>query len=61
MCTGFTHDTHQYFMKASPVDKVFFGIYAEIDLLEVYLCPGGVVALNIHQILPSAIPKSINI
>jgi len=43
MCTGFTHDTHQYFMKASPVrpgDYVEF--FAEIDLLgALSACPGG--------------------
>ncbi len=43
MCTGFTHDTGQYFMKASPVrpgDYIEF--LAEIDLLAVLsACPGG--------------------
>jgi len=43
MCTGFTLDTHQYFMKASPVrpgDYIEF--FAEIDLLiGLSTCPGG--------------------
>jgi len=43
MCTGFTLDTHQYFMKASPVrpgDYIEF--MAEIDLLgALSSCPGG--------------------
>ena len=43
MCTGFTRDTHQYFMKASPVrpgDYIEF--FAEIDLLAALsACPGG--------------------
>lgn len=43
MCTGFTRDTGQYFMKASPVrpgDNIEF--FAEIDLLAVLsACPGG--------------------
>ena len=43
MCTGLTHDTHQYFMKASPVrpgDYIEF--FAEIDLLgALSTCPGG--------------------
>ncbi len=43
MCTGFTGDTHQYFMKASPVrpgDYIEF--FAEIDLLcALSACPGG--------------------
>lgn len=43
MCTGFTLDTHQYFMKASPVrpgDYIEF--IAEIDLLgALSSCPGG--------------------
>ena len=43
MCTGFTRDTGQYFMKASPVrpgDTLEF--FAEIDLLgALSACPGG--------------------
>ncbi|NOU06647.1 MAG: DUF1989 domain-containing protein [Hyphomicrobiaceae bacterium] len=43
MCTGFTTDTHQYFMKASPVrpgDYIEF--FAEIDLIAgLSACPGG--------------------
>jgi uncharacterized protein len=43
MCTGFTHDTHQYFMKASPVRPGdFLECFAEIDLLgALSTCPGG--------------------
>ncbi len=43
MATGFTHDTHRYFMKASPVrpgDHIEF--FAEIDLIgALSACPGG--------------------
>jgi uncharacterized protein YcgI (DUF1989 family) len=43
MCTGFTADTHQYFMKASPVrpgDYIEF--VADIDLIgALSACPGG--------------------
>jgi hypothetical protein len=43
MATGFTRDTHQYFMKASPVrpgDYIEF--FAEIDLIgALSACPGG--------------------
>ena len=43
MCTGFTRDTGQYFMKASPVrpgDHLEF--FAEIDLIgALSCCPGG--------------------
>jgi uncharacterized protein len=43
MCTGFTRDTGQYFMKASPVrpgDHI--DLFAEIDLLGgLSACPGG--------------------
>ncbi len=43
MCTGFTLDTHQYFMKASPVrpgDYIEF--FAEMDLIGgLSACPGG--------------------
>ena len=43
MCTGFTRDTHQYFMKASPVRPGdFIEFFAEIDLLgALSACPGG--------------------
>ena len=43
MCTGFTRDTHQYFMKASPVRPGdFIEFFAEIDLLgALSTCPGG--------------------
>lgn len=43
MCTGFTHDTHQYFMKASPARPGdFIEFFAEIDLLAALsACPGG--------------------
>ncbi|MEH6477427.1 MAG: DUF1989 domain-containing protein [Sneathiella sp.] len=43
MCTGFTQDTHQYFMKASPVRKGdYLEFFAEIDLLgALSTCPGG--------------------
>jgi uncharacterized protein YcgI (DUF1989 family) len=43
MCTGFTRDTQQYFMKASPVrPSDFIEFFAEIDLLgALSACPGG--------------------
>ena len=43
MCTGFTRDTNQYFMKASPVRPGdFIEFFAEIDLLAALsTCPGG--------------------
>jgi len=43
MCTGYTRDTHQYFMKASPVRPGdFIEFFAEIDLLvALSACPGG--------------------
>jgi uncharacterized protein YcgI (DUF1989 family) len=43
MCTGFTKDTHQYFMKASPVRQGdFLEFFAEIDLIGgLSACPGG--------------------
>lgn len=43
MCTGFTKDTHQYFMKASPVRPGdYLEMFAEIDLLgNLSTCPGG--------------------
>lgn len=43
MCTGFTRDTGQYFMKASPVRPGdYLEFFAEIDLLAALsACPGG--------------------
>ena len=43
MCTGFSRDSHQYFMKASPVRPGdFIEFFAEIDLLgALSACPGG--------------------
>lgn len=43
MCTGFSHDTHQYFMKASPVRPGdYLEFFAEIDLTgALSACPGG--------------------
>jgi uncharacterized protein YcgI (DUF1989 family) len=43
MCTGFTRDTHQYFMKASPVRPGdFIEFFAEMNLLcALSACPGG--------------------
>tara|TARA_Y100000590_G_scaffold461427_1_gene622970 strand:+ start:604 stop:1467 length:864 start_codon:yes stop_codon:yes gene_type:complete len=43
MCTGFSKDTHQYFMKASPVRPGdFLEFFAETNLVGVLsACPGG--------------------
>lgn len=43
MCTGFTQDTHQYFMKGSPVRPGdYLEFFAETDLLgALSTCPGG--------------------
>ncbi|NIA70432.1 DUF1989 domain-containing protein [Pelagibius litoralis] len=43
MCTGFTLDTHQYFMKASPVRPGdYLEFFAETDLFgALSACPGG--------------------
>ena len=43
MCTGFTQDTHQYFMKASPVRPCdYIEFFAEVNLVgALSACPGG--------------------
>ena len=48
MCTGFTKNTHQYFMKASPVRQGdFIEFFAEENLLGVLSsCPGGDCSLE---------------
>ena len=65
MCTGFTKDTHQYFMKASPVrpgDYIEF--FAEADLIG-GLSPAqvAIVRPNIHPIMHPVsrfLSKSLN-
>ena len=51
MCTGYTRDTHQYFMKASPVRPGdFIEFFAEIDLLAALsACPGVIAARAIRR------------
>ena len=43
MCTGFSRDTHRYFMKASPVRPGdYLEFFADMDLLgALSACPGG--------------------
>jgi uncharacterized protein len=71
MCTGFTRDTGQYFMKASPVRPGdFIEFFAEIDLLgALSACPGGDCSsehssdeaachpLRVEIYRPSALPR----
>src|SRR5262249_15011160 len=57
MCIGYTRDTHQYFMKASPVrpgDLIEF--FAEINLLiALPACPAATAAPVTPTTLPNAI------
>ena len=63
MCTGFTRDTGQYFMKASPVrpgDHIEF--FAEIDLLgALSACPGELLGhpFKRRSSLPSPFGRSV--
>lgn len=63
MCTGFTHDTHQYFMKASPVRPGdFIEFFAEIDLLgALSACPGGDCGAGHSDDLAPCYPLKIEI
>ena len=66
MCTGFTRDTGQYFMKASPVRPGdFLEFFAEIDLLgALSACPGRRLqrrAFQRHGRLPSPAGGSLSI
>ena len=63
MCTGFTHDTHQYFMKASPVRPGdFIEFFAEIDLLVgLSACPGGDCGATHSDDLARCYPLKIEI
>ena len=63
MCTGFTRDTHQYFMKASPVrpgDYIEF--FAEIDLVgALSACPGGDCGATHSSNLAKCYPLKIEV
>ena len=63
MCTGFTSDTRQYFMKASPAragDYIEF--FAEIDLIAgLSACPGGDCSVTHSSDEPTCFPLLIEI
>jgi uncharacterized protein YcgI (DUF1989 family) len=63
MCTGFTKDTHQYFMKASPVrpgDYIEF--FSEIDLLAALsACPGGDCGTTHSSDMAACFPLKVEI
>ena len=63
MCTGFTRNTGQYFMKASPVrpgDHIEF--FAEIDLLGcMSACPGGDCAADHTSDVAACYPLLVEI
>jgi uncharacterized protein YcgI (DUF1989 family) len=63
MCTGFTRDTHQYFMKASPVRPGdFIEFFAEIDLLgALSSCPGGDGSLTHSDDVTPCYPLKVEI
>jgi uncharacterized protein YcgI (DUF1989 family) len=63
MCTGFTRDTHQYFMKASPVRPGdFIEFFAEIDLLgALSACPGGDCSASHSDDVTKCYPLKIEI
>ncbi|MEZ7812816.1 MAG: hypothetical protein ACI9O0_000601 [Paracoccaceae bacterium] len=63
MCTGFTKDTHQYFMKASPVRPGdFIEFFAHIDLLgALSACPGGNCSASHSSDTPECYPLLVEI
>lgn len=63
MATGFTHDTKQYFMKASPVRPGdFLEFFAEINLLAaVSACPGGDCSASHSDDVTTCYPLQIEI
>ncbi|MBD3802972.1 MAG: DUF1989 domain-containing protein [Thioclava sp.] len=63
MCTGFTRETGQYFMKASPVRPGdFLEFFAEIDLLGVLsACPGGDCSSEHSSDTAACYPLSVEI
>lgn len=63
MCTGFTRDTGQYFMKASPVRQGdYLEFFAEIDLLgALSTCPGGDCSSEHSSDIAQCYPLTIEI
>jgi len=63
MCTGYTRDTHQYFMKASPVRPGdFIEFFAEIDVIgAVSTCPGGDCGATHSSDVAACFPLKIEI
>lgn len=63
MCSGFKRDTHQYFMKASPVRPGdFIEFFAEIDLLgAVSACPAGDCSASIREADAGCHPLKVEI
>jgi hypothetical protein len=63
MCTGYTRDTHQYFMKASPVRPGdFIEFFAEIDLLvALSACPGGDCGASHSDDIAKCFPLKVEI
>jgi len=63
MCTGFTHDTKQYFMKASPVRPGdFIEFFAEVPLLgALSACPGGDCSASHSDDLTTCYPLLVEI
>mmetsp|Transcript_120696 Transcript_120696/g.341295 ORF Transcript_120696/g.341295 Transcript_120696/m.341295 type:complete len:307 (+) Transcript_120696:62-982(+) len=63
MCTGFTKDTKQYFMKASPVRPGdFIEFFAEINLLgSLSACPGGDCAASHSSDSSSGYPLLVEV
>eukprot|EP00931_Biecheleriopsis_adriatica_P073055 TRINITY_DN47415_c0_g1_i1.p1 TRINITY_DN47415_c0_g1~~TRINITY_DN47415_c0_g1_i1.p1 ORF type:complete len:288 (-),score=28.69 TRINITY_DN47415_c0_g1_i1:27-890(-) len=63
MCTGFTQDTHQYFMKATPVRPGdFLEFFAEINLLgSLSACPGGNCAASHSDDIAQCYPLLVEV
>ncbi|MFK7752283.1 MAG: urea carboxylase-associated family protein [Sedimentitalea sp.] len=63
MCTGFTRDTGQYFMKASPVRPGdYLEFFAEIDLVGgLSACPGGDCSAQHSSDVAACFPLKVEI
>lgn len=63
MCTGFTRDTGQYFMKASPVrPDDYLEFFAEIDLIGgLSACPGGDCSSQHSSDLAACYPLRVDV
>ncbi|CAH1787544.1 unnamed protein product, partial [Owenia fusiformis] len=63
MCSGFTKDTHEYFIRASPArDGDYIEFVAEMDLLvALNVCPYGDVSITCGNVVPDSMCHPLHV